>query len=244
MKDEQGERDIEEDLKRSLQDYAHSGVKAGLSTAPVVEGPLAEFFAVVIAPPLEKRRDAWLIEIYRRLKILEGTVEGFKIESLATNEIFISVLFQATSVAMRAHQKEKIEALTNAVANSAYNPSIDENLQLIFLNLIDRYIPWHLVLLQFLDNPLLYGENHGIKYPNWSMGGPATVVEYTFDDLKGKRNFYDQIVKELYSNGLIDSDTFLHTTMTDQGMFSSRTTEMGKQFLRFIGVSLGKNYEK
>ncbi len=244
MKDEQGERNIEEDLKLSLQDYTHTGVKAGLSTAPIVGGPLAEFFATVIAPPLEKRRDAWLIEIYRRLKILEGTIEGFKIESLATNEIFISVLFQATSVAMRAHQKEKLEALTNAVTNSAFNPSIDENLQLIFLILIDRYIPWHLILLKFLDNPRLYGETLGIKYPQWSMGGTATVLEYTFDDLKGQRNFYDQIVKELFSNGLIDSDTFLHTTMTDQGMFSSRTTEMGKQFLKFIHDSSCKNGEE
>ncbi len=203
MKDEQGERDIEEDLKLSLQDYAHTGVKAGLSTAPIVGGPLAEFFSVVIAPPLEKRRDAWLIEIYRRLKILEGSVEGFDIEKLATNEIFISTFFQATNVAMRTHQKEKLDALSNAVTNTALAPTIDENYQLIFLNLIDRYTPWHLILLQFLADPQGYGKTHGIQYPQWYSGGLGSVIEFAFSNLKDKQSLYDQIVKDMISDDLL-----------------------------------------
>ncbi len=237
MKPDPGKRDIEEDLKRSLGDYAHAGVKAGLSTAPVVGAPLAEFFSVVIAPPLEKRRDAWLIEIYRRLKIVEETVEGFSIENLATNEIFISVLFQATNTAMRTHQKEKLEALTNAVINSALSPSIDENLQLIYLNLIDRYTPWHLILLQFLADPREYGKRQEIKYPQWSSGGLGTVIEYTFSDLKGRKAVYELIIKEMISNGLLQEGGYLGATMTESGMFASRTTKMGKDFLRFIDAS-------
>jgi len=71
------------------------------------------------------------------------------------------------------------------------------------------------------------------------MGGTASVLEFAIPELKGRRKFYDQIVKELYSDGLLNSDTFLHTTMTDQGMFASRTTEMGKQFLEFISEKGG-----
>jgi len=236
MKNEEKDRNIKEDLVLSTGDYAHSGVRAGLSTAPFLGGPLAEFFSLIITPPLEKRRTEWLIDIFTRLKQLEEKVEGFKIENLAENEIFISTLLYATQVAMRTHLREKLDALRNAVINSAVKLPIDENLQLIFLNLVDRYTPWHLIILHFLEDPRQYGVRNNISYPSWSMGGTSAVLEFAMPELKGKRDFYDQIVRELFSNGLLNSDTFLHTTMTDQGMFSSRTTEMGKQFLGFISL--------
>lgn len=226
--------DIKKDLEPSTGDYVHAGIRAGLSTAPFLGGPLAEFFSMVIAPPLEKRRDAWLVEIFSRLKILEEKVDEFKIENLAHNEVFISTLLYATQAAMRTHQGEKLAALRNAVINSAIRPSVDENLQLMFLNLIDRYTRWHLIILHFLDDPREYGKRNSISYPSWSMGGTASVLEFAIPELKGRRAFYDQIVKELFSDGLLNSDTFMHTTMTDQGMFASRTREMGKQFLAFI----------
>lgn len=232
-------QDIKKDLALSTGDYAHAGIRAGLSTAPFLGGPLAEFFSIVIAPPLEQRRDAWMVEIYSRLKQLEEKVEGFRIENLAQNEVFVSTLFSATQVAMRTHQAEKLAALRNAVINSAIRPSFDENLQLMFLNLVDRYTRWHLIILHFLDDPREYGKRNSISYPSWSMGGTASVLEFAIPELKGRRKFYDQIVKELYSDGLLNSDTFLHTTMTDQGMFASRTTEMGKQFLEFISEKAG-----
>lgn len=231
--------DIKKDLEPSIGDYVHAGVRAGLSTAPFLGGPLAEFFSMVIAPPLEKRRDAWLMEIFSRLKILEEKVDGFTIESLAHNEVFISTLLYATQAAMRTHQGEKLAALRNAVINSAIRPSVDENLQLMFLNLVDRYTRWHLIILHFLDDPREYGKLNAITYPSWSMGGTASVLEHAIPELKDKRKFYDQIVKELFSDGLLNSDTFMHTTMTDQGMFASRTTEMGKQFLGFISQKTG-----
>jgi hypothetical protein len=228
------ERDIEEDLKPSTGDYVYTGVKAGLSTIPVYGGAVTNLLANIIPAPLEKRRTKWFIDFDKRLQLLEETVEGFSSKRLAENEIFISMFFYATNIAIRTHQEEKLEALRNAITNSILHPEIDESLQLMFLNLVDRYTPWHLIILQFLDNPRQYGESRGIKYPSWSSGGGAAVLEATFPQLKNKREFYDQIVKELFSNGMLDSDTFLHTTMTDQGMFASRTTEMGKQFLDFI----------
>ncbi len=239
MTTEETPEDIKKDLEPSIGDYAHAGIRAGLSTAPFLGGPLAEFFSLVISPPLEKRRTAWLIEIFSRLKKLEEKVEGFKIENLTQNEVFISTLLYATQAAMRTHQDEKLAALRNAVINSAIRPSLDENLQLMFLNLVDRYTRWHLIILQFLNDPRQYGIDHKITFPSWSMGGTARVLEHAIPELKGKRGFYDQIVKELYSNGLLNSETFLHTTMTEEGMFESRATDMGKQYLDFISQKTG-----
>ncbi len=43
----------------------------------------------------------------------------------------------ATIAVLRNHQKEKLEALQNAVLNSAMNIDVDENLQLLFWDLVD-----------------------------------------------------------------------------------------------------------
>jgi hypothetical protein len=236
MKNEEKVWDIKKDLALSAGDYAHAGIKAGLSTAPFLGGPLAEFFSLVVAPPLETRRTDWLIDIFTRLKQLEEKIEGFKIENLAKNEVFISTLLYATQAAMRTHQREKLEALRNAVIYSAIRPTIDENLQLMFLNLVDRYTRWHLILLQFSDNPRGYGKDHGIQYPMWSSGGFGDVIEFTFKELKAKQNFYDQIIKEMISDGLLQEGSYLHGGMSENGMFESRTTEIGKQFLAFISL--------
>lgn len=231
------ELNIEKDLERGLEDYAHSGVKAGLSTTPVIGGALAEFFEVVVAPPLQKRRDEWLIRIYKRLLRLEKVIENFDIKNLVKNENFISILFQATSVAMRTHQEEKLEALANAVTNAAGSPKIDDNLQLIFLSLIDRYTPWHLILLEFLKDPKAYGEKHGINYPDWSQGSTGTVIESTFPALKNQVEFYELIVREMISNGLLQEGIYLRGAMTPSGMFASRITKLGVAFLEFIQSS-------
>ncbi|MCX6690846.1 MAG: hypothetical protein NTW33_02035 [Methanoregula sp.] len=234
-------RNIEDDLKPSTGDYIHTGIKAGLSTAPYIGGPIAEFFSFVIAPPLEKRRNEWFIEIYKRLKTLEKTSEEFKPENLVKNEKIFSLFLQATQIAMRTHQKEKLDALRNAVINSISVPTIDENLQLIFLNLVDGYTPWHLKILHFFNVCRQKSDNHKSEGSNFSLLGiTRDALGNAFPDLIGKQDIYEQIVKELVSNGLLEITTSYGKKMTDQRMVAFEITEMGKQFLNFISDSPGK----
>lgn len=65
------------------------------------------------------------------------------------------------------------------------------------------------------------------------MGGPAVVLEYTFPDLIYKRELYEQITRDLYNDGLLNSKDFLHVTMTNIGMFDSRTSKIGNNSLFF-----------
>ena len=237
-------RDIEKDLQLSTEDYVHIGTKAGLSTLPGIGGIVAEYFSTLVPPAIQKRRDEWLIELYHRLKALERKIEGFQVENLAENENFISTLIQATQIALKTHDKEKIECLRNAVINSLSTASIDESEQMIFLNLVDRYSPWHLKILHFLADPREYGKVHGIKYPQWSMGGLGTVIEFTFPELKNKQSLYDQIVEQMISDGLLQKGAYLHGGMTENGMFASRITDMGKAFLMFISNPLAADGNK
>jgi len=50
---------------------------------------------------------------------------------------------------MRTHQKDKIAVLQNSILNSAITIIFMENIQQIFLNLIERYTPSHLMSLEF-----------------------------------------------------------------------------------------------
>lgn len=231
-------RDIRKDLELSSGDYVHAGVKSLLPLIPVLGGPIAEFFSFVISPPLVKRRDEWLIEIHGRLKSLEEKNEGSNIANLQDNENFISILLYATQIAMRTHQKEKLEALKNAVINSLLVPEIDENMQMIFINIIDRYTPWHLIILNCLNDPRKFCEEKGIKYSCNIAGSKSSMLECANPELKGRRDFYDQIVKDLYYNGLLINFDSLHTNMSENGVFESNTTKMGKDFLRFIQSDL------
>lgn len=219
--------------KATIGDIAHTAAKAGLSGIPLVGSPAAEIFAAIITPPLTKRRDEWVESIVDGLKALEDKVEGFKIEEFSENEVFITTTMHATQAAIRNHQQEKLEALRNAVLNSAQRNAPDEDIQLMFLNLIDTFTPWHLRILKFFDDPVAWAQKNGVSYPSWAMGGPATVLEHAFPELAGRREIYDLLVKDLFENGLFNTQS-MHVTMSVQGMLASRTTNLGKSFIEFI----------
>ncbi len=225
--------------RKSAGDVAHALVKAGISAIPIAGAPAAEIFALIVTPPYERRRDEWIQSVGNGLKELAEKVEGFKIEELSQNETFITTVTHASQAAIRNHQKEKLDALRNAVLNAALPNPPQEDLQLMFLNFIDSFMPWHLAILKFFDNPKEWGQRHGITYQSYGMGSPSTILEKSFTELNGKRDLYDLFVKDLFSRGLMSTDS-LHTSMSESGMFASRTTDMGKQFLKFITSPLGE----
>jgi len=223
--------------KKSAGDVIYAIAKAGISAIPIAGAPAAEIFALVVAPPLERRRDEWIESIGDGLKELAQKVEGFKLEDLAKNEAFITTVTHASQAAIRNHQKEKLEALRNAILNAALPNPPEQDLQLMFLTYVDTLITWHLMILKFLDKPKEWGTKHGITYPDWSMGSVSAALEHTFPDLRGKRETYDVFIRDLYSRGLITTDS-MHTTITGGSILASRTTAMGKQFLTFISSPL------
>ena len=224
---------MKEKPKKSKGDVVHKAAKIVLSGIPWVGGPVAELFNTVIAPPIAKRRDKWLESIYKGLKMLEEKVKGFSIESLAENEMFITTVMHATQVAIRNHQKEKLEALRNAVLNAASSNAPEEDIQLMFLNFVDILTPWHLRILKFFDSPKQWGQDHNISFPERLFGGLSHVLMDAFPELKGQRDFYDQVFKDLYSRGLMNTES-LDVTMSATGLYEPRTTSLGKQFIKFI----------
>ena len=219
------ESDITNRPKRKASDVAHTLVKAGLSAVPMVGSTANELLSLVISPSLEKRRDKWIESIAEALKVLEEQISGFKIENLCENELFISTVMKALQVAMRNHQKEKLDALNNAVLNSALPNAPEEDMQFMFLNFVDTFTPQHLFLLQF------FSKVPNIHNPKKRMELIDKELRKFIPDWTSNKEFFSQVVQELSSSGLVNVGK-----KEIEGLIISShpITDLGKKFLEFV----------
>jgi hypothetical protein len=129
--------------KASTGDTAHlvtSGILSIIPGAP-------ELFRKFVTPPLEKRQHAWMQAVANTLEKLESN-KGLTLEDLNNNEAFVSVVLQATNVAIRNHHEEKRRLLASCVFNAGFTTDVETDLQLAFVRYIDELSPSHLVLLR------------------------------------------------------------------------------------------------
>ncbi|MCM3109973.1 hypothetical protein [Lederbergia lenta] len=217
-------------MKEKAKEVGYAITKGAIGSVPIAGGVLSELFSAVFNEPATKRKEQVIYDIENRLQYLEK--EGVNLEELKENEEFLSIAMQAYNIAMRTHQVDKRAALMNSIFNTS-RLLIDENEKLMFLNYIDQFTEWHLRILSFLNDPRLAFE--GKQLPNYYMGGKATVLEYAYPELENRRTFYDQVVKDLYSRGLIIHES-LHVTVTGNSMLGSSTSETGKKFIEFITI--------
>ncbi len=131
--------------KPTTGDTAHLVSTAILSAIPAA----SELFEYFVTPPLQKRLDAWREDVAEALRQLESG-KGINLTKLQSDEHFISILMQTTTIAMRNHQAEKLRALKNAIINSAIPSRPKEDLHLVFVRFIDELTPIHIKLLSFL----------------------------------------------------------------------------------------------
>lgn len=213
-------------------DAAHAIVRSGLGAIPFAGTAAIELLNAIVASPLEKRRTKWMEDVGEALKELEDKM-GIVLDSLQEKEDFIDVAIEATQLAIKTSIHEKKEALKNAILNSALPAQPEQSLQKMFLSFIDTLTVWHLKLLELFNDPPAYIESHQIQMGNISTGTMSHLVEKAFPDLRGKRNLYDLIWKDLYSRALVNTDG-LHTIMTGSGIIAKRTTEIGRLFLEYI----------
>jgi protoheme ferro-lyase len=100
-------------------DVALGAGRAALAAIPVIGGTLTEVLSLVLAPAVARRRDTWFRELADALEEAERKIEGFTIENLAEDELFVSAVIEATRSAVSTHKDEKREALKNGLLNIA-----------------------------------------------------------------------------------------------------------------------------
>ena len=65
------------------------------------------------------------------------------------------------------------------------------------------------------------------------IGSLSQILTSAYPELQNQRAFYDLVSKDLWNNGLMNTDG-LHAMMSASGTGASRSSDIGKQFLRFI----------
>jgi hypothetical protein len=182
-----------------------------------------------------KRRDEWFQSVATAVESLIEQVEDLTLEKLAENNLFLDSLPRASRMAESTHQSEKLDALRNAVLNSVLPGSPDADTQTILLNYVEDLTPSHLQLLALLNNPRIFYQQLGIAWPDLHMGGMSHIVEQAFP--LWQREFFDQLLRELNSRGLVGISS-LHITQSGAGLANSATTNLGRTLLNFISNPL------
>jgi hypothetical protein len=214
-------------------DALHRGIRATAGSVPVVGAAAVEVFEEFFPSPINRRTREWLESLASRVRQLEQAHPEISIDELARNPAFQTLVIRSTEVAIRNHQAGKLEALRNAVLNAVLSENIDDAQTEMYMALVDRLTPWHLKILDLFNNPIAWESRNQRNLPRNMMGGREITLLAAFPELEGRRTFYDQIIRDLYSNGLLATDS-IRTVVTQAGLLQSITTESGKQFLRFI----------
>jgi hypothetical protein len=221
-----------EGLKSGAGDIAHTAAKAAFSLIPWIGGSAAEIFGAIVMPPLQKRRDKLIEEVVKGLEELREKRPGLDWDELLRSDQFITATLHATQTALKNHQKEKLEALKNAMLNVAVGTDLGEDLQMVFLRYIDELTHWHLRILGYFQDPEAVWRKHQERTPNLIIGSIKEGVFIEYPELNKDRNLYQQLVSDLKARGLLDA--FEDGLMSPTGALASRTSDLGRRFISFI----------
>ena len=216
----------------SLGDRVHAVMRSGLGAIPIAGQAAIELFGALVAPPLAKRRDEWMRDVGEMLAKLSEK-KHVNLEDLQQNDAFLDLLMDASQAAIRNANQEKRKALQNAIRNAALGQGPEEALQHMFIRWVDELTDRHLRILHLFRDPEAWATINGRHLP--TLGALSDVLTDAFPELKRKREFYDQVWRDLYTRGLVNTDQ-PHTTMSSAGLSASRLTDTGTQFLQFIEV--------
>jgi hypothetical protein len=203
-------------------DYVHTAVKTAIASIPRWwAGSGAEIFTMLIASPIEKRRDEFLQDLAWVVRETAARVDDLQPEKLAEQEAFVSAVLYAARIAMSTHQREKLDVLRNAVLNVALAKTSEEEKQIVFLKLIEIFSATHFEILRLFSAPAAF---------------PATRRS----ELRERRSLTDPMVIDLNDRGLlVDPRPYVARTRESSDSLTQggwTLSPLGNEFLMFIAV--------
>lgn len=214
------------DRKQGLAKSAEMAI----SFVPVAGSALQVAFNELAGRRLADRRTRWLNDLAAKMHELEEQVGDFA--RLTGEDAFMDALTTAAQIADRTSRAEKLEVLRNAVVNSVMPDAPDVDTQQLFFDMIDRFTPTHMRMLQLLSDPPGWFDRQGIARPNIYMGPKIGIIEAGMPELSGRRDLIDRYAGALTTAGLINQS--LAAVMTENGLWVPATTPLGTEFLAFI----------
>ncbi|MDB9514181.1 hypothetical protein PN499_23560 [Kamptonema animale CS-326] len=171
---------LEQFSKNSDSDKLYNGGKAIINLLP--GGSLVSFiYETYVKYPANQRLGNFLLNLLEAISEINAKIENFPVNSPS----FQTTLISAFEIAMRHHQEQELAALRNTVLNAGLPNAPEADIQRMFLNWLDEFTSWHLMLLRYLHE---YNAND------------LQVIE---EGLEVKRPFYNQVLQDLQVKGLI-----------------------------------------
>jgi hypothetical protein len=214
--------------------------EAALGSVPVVGNALAVTFVTALGWRLEQRREQWFTQLAEGVEELRQRVDDrLDLAALTGDNRFTDAVVSATRTIEHTHQAEKIQALRNAVLNSALPSAPDTDTQAMFLNMVDRFTPSHLRMVTFWSDESAWFASHGIPEPQWNTKSTWTgAMEVGLPEMQGRSDFYLILGSELQAAGLLKNfnlNTGPGPSLGRKFEFDGGlTTDFGKRFVRFI----------
>jgi len=197
---------------------------------PVI-GPYSEIVLRFFIDPIQDRQKKYNMVVAEAIGELD---KKFKIlpDTLLSNEKFISCLYQATLIAIKNHQDEKLKMLKNALVSTVIS-NVQDDLNMHFFKMIDELNVTQFHILKWMSM-------------NCEMIEKSDKLMDLYDIFKEDEIMIEPLVFRLYvydleKKGLItlgnisDYDEYSVTVVSwDNNSQKAELTPIGDQFLRFI----------
>lgn len=209
--------------KENVLTIAEIAVKTSTSVIPLAGTLISCLIDEIKSKTMQKRQEEWM-------EILENKLQQcvLDIKNIGDNENFTTAIIKATEIAAKTAEREKKTFLANAVANSIEFDA-EESILMIYMELLERYTVWHLQILSHFVNPEL-----GIGKANECMGSADVPLYRRYPHMKDRTDLVEKIVVDLQNEGMLTKGSYMHSSMTSNGIYAKRTTKLGDEFLRFI----------
>lgn len=205
--------------------------RAGLAGVPLFGGPAIEVLNAIIEPTLERRKAAWFVKLAEAITELQmrlGDVEA----ALTDDELFVTMVREATRIAGGTAFEEKLEMLKACIVNGAVPDRPADFIALRFLRFVEELEPEHFRVLSYVANALTHFR---AATPDYERG--AHLIELGLPDAARRivlRDLHDRRLLEttdpgprFSSNSPVDEDG-------PSGTWTVTTTTLGFQLLQFV----------
>lgn len=112
---------------------------------PFAGSAVSETISLAFSSPAQKREALWQECVTDTINELIEKVDHTSLETLATNESFLTAVISTSKSAMLTQRKEKIKVLKDVLFVSGMGVELHELLLITFLDLVDRYAPEHIL---------------------------------------------------------------------------------------------------
>ncbi|EOW9214368.1 hypothetical protein ACOA5R_003549 [Vibrio cholerae] len=193
----------------------------------------SEVFLSLFESPMESRKQKWMIQVTEEINKLILR-DNINIEELMASDEFVSKFMHISNISLRTHEKIKLNALKNALINTASSRTLNEHKRTVFLHLIDTFTEWHIKLLQIYRHPEKFLSSSDCTHNKGDFGS-VKYIKTIYPELNGEDTYILSLISDLMQKELIILSSKTEVHMNPESKVMAKTTSsLGDEFLDFI----------